>query len=116
VCGQYPLRILARAGERGYSRALIYVGIDDPAECVRRVRRRVADGGHDVPSADVLRRYARSLATLPRAINVVERVTLIDNPVRGAYRVIAQSQPGELDIERSIPGWATTTVNKLARR
>jgi predicted ABC-type ATPase len=116
LSGQYPMRVLRDAGARDYARTLIYVGIDDPAECVRRVRKRVAEGGHDVPHADILRRYARSLTALPMAVDLADRVLLIDNALHGAYRLIALSQPGETTVERAIPPWALAAVARLELR
>jgi len=40
---------------------LFYLWVPDAALAVARVRDRVEAGGHDVPDADVHRRYARTL-------------------------------------------------------
>ena len=46
-----------------------------------RVRSRVACGGHDVPSQKVRDRYWRSLANLPRLIELADVCTVMDNTV-----------------------------------
>ena len=46
---------------------------------LQRVAARVARGGHDVPAQDVIRRYARSLENLPRAMQLADKVTILDN-------------------------------------
>jgi predicted ABC-type ATPase len=46
---------------RTYVRRLEYLKLKSPQLALRRVAARVRQGGHDVPRADVLRRYARGL-------------------------------------------------------
>src|SRR5262249_179297 len=45
----------------GYRITVIYVFLSAPGACSARIRERVAKGGHDVPPADVQRRFNRSL-------------------------------------------------------
>jgi predicted ABC-type ATPase len=52
---------LKRFKAKGYSVHIIYVFLDSPLICKRRIQARVKKGGHDVPSADIERRYWRSL-------------------------------------------------------
>jgi len=46
---------------QGYNFQLIFLSLRSPELAVRRVRERVQSGGHDVPKAVVIRRYARGL-------------------------------------------------------
>jgi len=43
---------------------LHYLWLSSPAQAIARVRQRVRMGGHDVPEADIRRRFKRSLAHL----------------------------------------------------
>lgn len=61
---------------------LVYIGLQQVGYSIGRVRERVARGGHDVPLADLLRRFDRSVANLPRAIALADRVILLDNSDR----------------------------------
>lgn len=47
--------------ERGFIVHLVYVFVDSVDLCRRRIAVRVSKGGHNVPDADVERRYRRSL-------------------------------------------------------
>src|SRR3546814_3729050 len=68
------------AGEAGYQVNLVYVGVRDVRHSIGRVRERVSRGGHDVPIADLWRRFDRSLANLAVAMQLANhRVLLIDN-------------------------------------
>ncbi len=43
---------------------LDYLWLSSPAQAIARVRRRVQQGGHHVPAADIRRRFRRSLVHL----------------------------------------------------
>lgn len=44
----------------GYRVEIYFVGLSSPSLALRRIAARVKQGGHDVPSDDVLRRFSRS--------------------------------------------------------
>jgi predicted ABC-type ATPase len=52
---------LTRWKRSGYRIELIYLRISSPRLALRRIAARVKQGGHNVPRADVLRRFTRSL-------------------------------------------------------
>jgi predicted ABC-type ATPase len=60
LSGRTYVKIFKEAKQRGYEIELHFVWIPDVREAIRRVRQRVIEGGHDVPVADIRRRFARS--------------------------------------------------------
>lgn len=52
---------LTRWKRTGYRIEIIYLRISSPRLALRRIAARVKQGGHNVPRADVLRRFTRSL-------------------------------------------------------
>lgn len=68
------LQAVANAQGAGYSAHLLYLLIADPEVCIQRVARRVAMGGHHIPSDVVLRRYHLSLKLLPDYVGACELV------------------------------------------
>jgi predicted ABC-type ATPase len=61
----YARRIAAwRAA--GYRVELVYLRLTDVEQSLERVRRRVEMGGHDIPEADIRRRFPKSLEYLDR--------------------------------------------------
>ena len=44
----------------GYAVEIVYLKLGSPRLALQRIRARVRQGGHDIPRADVLRRFARS--------------------------------------------------------
>ncbi|MDZ4840801.1 MAG: hypothetical protein SH859_01475 [Hyphomicrobium aestuarii] len=61
LAGLGHLRTIEQARASGYATRLLYFMTANVDACLGRVARRVAEGGHDVPEADVRRRYARSI-------------------------------------------------------
>lgn len=53
-------RLIDDLQKAGYTIRLAFVFVDSPDLCVRRVRERVLQGGHDVPEQDIVRRFYRS--------------------------------------------------------
>jgi len=60
LSGSYINKVAQKALNNGYYVSIIYIFVDDEAICVQRVRNRVLKGGHDVPLADIIRRFGRS--------------------------------------------------------
>ncbi len=49
------------ACDNGYEITIVFVFVDSVDVCIARVAERVRKGGHDVPEADIRRRYVRSM-------------------------------------------------------
>ena len=65
---------------RGYSVASYYIALTNAQLAVRRVKLRVALGGHHVPSDVVKRRFARSLDNFfTLYLSIADEWTLFDN-------------------------------------
>jgi predicted ABC-type ATPase len=62
LAGRGHKGLIAEAKAAGFKINLLYFFVSTPEEALRRIARRVAEGGHDVPERDARRRYGRSLA------------------------------------------------------
>ena len=89
---------------KNYNTALYYLSTDDISTNVKRVQRRVAEGGHDVPESIIISRYAQSHSYLKSRITLFKEVHLIDNStdtpliqVKIVDRIIVQREPELLD-------------------
>lgn len=60
LSGLLLLARLRRWKAAGYRIEIVFLHLSSPELALRRVAARVRQGGHDVPPADVLRRYGRS--------------------------------------------------------
>lgn len=72
ISGRSLQRVILKLVESGYSILLVYLWLPEPDLAVERVRNRVRLGGHDVPEADVRRRFYRSLANFEK---IYRRIT-----------------------------------------
>lgn len=61
LSGRIILKTMREAKEQGYSITLVYSFLANSLACIKRVKKRVANGGHNVPEADITRRYFRSV-------------------------------------------------------
>lgn len=82
LSGHSALRFMRRARDAGFKVNLVYVGIRSPELSFDRVRSRVADGGHHVPTEALVRRHPDSLSKLPRALELADRAYVLDNSSR----------------------------------
>jgi predicted ABC-type ATPase len=79
------VELLREAQTRGFRTYLYFIATEDPAINVQRVKNRVADGGHDVPSDKIIARYHRSLQLLLEAIPYTNRAYFFDTSEENAW-------------------------------
>ncbi len=107
LSGKNYLRMMLRARLARFEIVLVYVGTENIEINLARIRNRVLLGGHDVPEADVRRRYRRSLENLPTAIQRADHTILFDNSTEEGYRLIAVLSPAENQWLHAPPEWAS---------
>lgn len=106
LAGNRELALLRRARAAGYKITLVYIGVDSPDVLLGRIAQRITEGGHDVPTEDVDRRYSRSLANLAVALRSVDRTFVLDNTGR-RYRLLLSLESGQVKHRsRNVPRWA----------
>ena len=111
LAGSGVLRHMAAARREDYWIVLHFVSVDSPEQALDRIRNRVALGGHDVPKADVRRRFVRSHANLPAAISWADVALLYDNtdpdqPHR-EVAILGKTTPW---IAETLPNWASVAL------
>jgi predicted ABC-type ATPase len=98
LSGLTYLRVFRQARRRGYSLRLYYLWLPSPQVAVARVRERVRKGGHNVPPADVRRRFHRSLANLTRHyLLLAEAWAMFDNS-GDRPALVAENENGKLRV------------------
>lgn len=92
LSGRTYVNLFKQAKQRGYVIELHFIWIPDPREAIRRIRQRVREGGHDVPAADVRRRFARGIDHLVKDYApLADNWALWDNS-RPPAKLVATSQ------------------------
>jgi predicted ABC-type ATPase len=113
LTGHSELRLMADARAAGYKITLVFLGLNDALTSLARVRERVARGGHNVPTPILLRRYTKSLANLPVAINFADRCFLLDNS-GSRHRLLATIDQGQVRHQsQHTPAWAAKFTPKV---
>ncbi len=74
-------RLLAQAAGQGIEIRVWYAGLSSPELHIARVRARVRKGGHDIPEADIRRRYLHSRLNLIALLPAIALLRAYDNSV-----------------------------------
>ena len=101
LSGARTERTIRRAKERGYTIRLYYIGLDTMEESLGRIRNRVAKGGHDIPKADVERRFQSRFADVLRILPYCDEARFFDND--NGFVEVAEYRNGELIPRVSTP-------------
>jgi predicted ABC-type ATPase len=81
--GSTLTRMLADAAGAGFEVRIFYVGLAGVDLHIERVRRRVRSGGHDIPEADIRRRWRHSRLNLVRLLPLLTELRVYDNSADG---------------------------------
>jgi predicted ABC-type ATPase len=115
--------MLAEAADAGGKVHLWYVGLDSSERHIARVRQRVKAGGHDIPEADVRRRYETSRENLVWLMPKLASLYIYDNSIEAdpasgrapRLALVLHLEKGRIvapsDL-RSTPDWAKALVAK----
>jgi predicted ABC-type ATPase len=117
LSGRRELDLIRDARERGFMVALHYIGVESPELCRIRVDERVTKGGHDVPHADLVRRYHRSASNLVSAIALAHVAFVYDNSTRQGIKPVARfAGAALLECAPEVPRWMERALGSLLRR
>lgn len=101
---------MQQAQAQGFRTYLYFVATADPEINIARVRQRVAEGGHDVPSEKIVQRYGRSIDLLGQACDASNRAYIFDNSGE-QHVLIAEVTDGETMTLHAdtVPQWLTAS-------
>lgn len=101
---QRPLRVIREAKEAGYYVRLFYVGIGTAQEAIKRIKNRVAKGGHDIPEEDVMRRFEAQYENLAKILDYCDEAVFFDN--KNGFVEVGEYRNGELLLQGDYrPEW-----------
>ena len=107
LSGYSQLGLVSEARRHGLSVGLLFFTVPSVEICLERIARRVTEGGHDVPPADVRRRFARGIARFPSYAKQADLWRVIDNSrttpavvAEGAGTAVRFAEPERL---RNVP-------------
>lgn len=108
--GKREIKLIRQAKKQRFKVNLIFVGLPDPKRNIKRVNRRVLDGGHNVPIEDIIRRYHRSMGNLTAGLALADRAFVFDNYGK-KHQLVAVFQRGNI-VRRTdqLPSWFESNV------
>ena len=119
LSGELHLRVARQAKSERWNLGLVYVGLASPELAIKRVEERRRSGGHDVPAADVRRRYQRSLRNLPVIFALADEVLAFDNSfAKGQMKTVLVARRQRVLFKApKLPVWMQAAMGSvLARR
>lgn len=110
LAGRAHLGLVRDAKAGGLSTALMFFGSSNPEICLARIARRVAEGGHDVDRATVLRRFDRGASNFATYAAEMDLWRLYDGSgaapalaAEGSCRAVSYREPETLARLNHIP-------------
>ena len=94
MSGHRILATIKKAIEKGYYIRLYYVGLNTVEESLARIENRVKKGGHDIPDADVKRRFNKRFEDLIAVLQYCDEATFYDN--ENGFVAVAEYKNGEI--------------------
>jgi predicted ABC-type ATPase len=80
LAGKLYINLFRTLKAKGYKIHVFFLWLPDTDLAVSRIKSRVAQGGHDIPVADILRRFDRSISNFFRLYQpVINSWMLFDN-------------------------------------
>lgn len=79
LAGGNAIRLMRDAKVNGFEVTMFYVGLNDVRLNIERVVARVRNGGHHIPTKDIVRRQTTSMQNLLTHIHPIDHLIVIDN-------------------------------------
>ena len=106
LSGSLTARTAQQARDRGYLVRMYYVGLDSAEESLSRIANRVRKGGHDIPEADVRRRFAGRVQSLAAVLPYCDEATFFDND--NGFTAVAEYRNGVIVCYENAPRWVAS--------
>ncbi len=99
---------VAQAKAYGYKIILVYIHLIDSSLNEARVKQRVSEGGHSVPTEKIHSRIPRSMKHIKTALSLVDEARILDNSSKDdPFRQIIVMKSGNYEVKKNpLPEWA----------
>ena len=111
LTGQTILSTIEKVKENGFLVNLYYIGLNSPELAIKRVKRRVANGGHGIPEDVIRKRYEASLDMLIRVVPLCDFVVVYDNSK--AYNKVAIYKDDNWILYDEVCSWFKILNNRV---
>jgi len=99
---------LAQAKANGYKIILVYIYLFDSSLNEARVKQRVSEGGHNVPTEKIHSRIPRTMKHIKTALSIVDEARILDNSSKNDpfQQIIVMKSVNYEAKADPLPGWA----------
>ena len=104
---------LAQAKANGYKIILVYVHLFDSSLNEARVKQRVSEGGHSVPTEKIHSRIPRTMKHIKTALSIVDEARILDNSSKDdPFQQIIVRKSGNYEVKAELlPEWARVLLH-----
>lgn len=113
LSGNNAIKQIKKAKDNGYEITLFFLGLEDVKKNIDRVALRVKNGGHDIPTEDILRRHKRSIENLIQNLEILDNLLVVDNSNLNGELIIEYSQGLIRYQSNHVPQWVNPIISKL---
>ena len=108
--------VVERAARQGYEIHAIFVGTAHPDINIERVAKRSrTKTGHDVPTAEIVRRWAAAQENLAATARHMTAIDVIDNSGQRSRQVAILTRNSSRSTNRKAPEWARKLTAKILK-
>ncbi|MEF3313449.1 zeta toxin family protein [Paenibacillus sp. GYB004] len=112
LAGGNVIRLMRDARANGFGVTMLYVGVGDYRLNIERVAARVRNGGHDIPTEDIIRRHTTSIRNLLSHFDLIDQLVVIDNSTTSG-QIVLQAERGVCSsLIESVPSWIHSIKEK----
>lgn len=105
LAGGNAIRQMEKAKVMGYKITMFYVALSNVNQNIERVAMRVKNGGHDIPTEDIIRRNKTSFENLYYNASLIDNLVLIDNS-QDDGEIVLEINDGQITFEsNNLPLW-----------
>ncbi|WP_240421995.1 zeta toxin family protein [Paenibacillus periandrae] len=113
LSGGYAIRLMQEARAKNFEITMFYVGLGDPNLNIERVAIRVRNGGHHIPSKDILNRHHSSIQNLLNHLYLANDLLVIDNSALNG-EIVLEAANGKLKYQDpKLPEWVLPIRSQL---
>ncbi|QJD87040.1 zeta toxin family protein [Cohnella herbarum] len=113
LAGGNAIRLMRDAKANGFEVTMFYVGLGDYRLNIKRVAIRVENGGHHIPTEDIVRRHQTSLQNLLSHIHLIDNLIVIDNSHTEGEVILSVNNGSITSQSKSLPQWAESILKKI---
>ena len=112
LCGRTIVSSIERALDAGYEVIIHFIGIESEDICRKRIKSRVARGGHNISDTDLHRRFSKSYEQVRKLIPVCSELYFYDNTEY--FKKVAKYSAGkEVWHAANLPQWYVNLITEL---